>query len=304
MAAEWIGLSANRIVYTVPHRIAHVWSIPVSGALAGLRMDSATAGNQLVETISVSRDGKWLVYDSNVNGNADIYRVSTSGGSRQHLTNDKGPEYSPVISPNDSELVWHRWKGPERRIFVRAIDGDSEVEVFTEKGDKGTPQWSPDGNAIAGWDHLTTDGRIFVSRRDASAKWSKPRWLTVGQLPAWAPDGKTIAFLKYDGSIETIPVDSGARKVVYAPRAGADDPIAIYIAWSTSPDSLWFLARDKAGWGSIWSLKLTTGKKKQLARFHDPRKLIGLMLGTDQRRFYFTLDERSSNVSWAELVKR
>lgn len=79
---------------------------------------------------------------------------------------------------------------------------------------------------------------------------------------------------------------------------------AVFLAWTTSPDTLWFLAHDASGHGSIWSLSLGTGAKRPLVRLEDPARLIGPTLATDQRRFYFTLDERFSNISWAELEGR
>ena len=110
--------------------------------------------------------------------------------------------------------------------------------------------------------------------------------------------------MKNDGSIESIPADSGARKTLYTPRPGTDDPKADNLAWTSSPDTLWFLAHKKSGAGSIWSLALSSGARKLLARLDDPERLTGLTLATDQKYFYFTLDKRFSNVHWAELVKR
>jgi dipeptidyl aminopeptidase/acylaminoacyl peptidase len=173
-----------------------------------------------------------------------------------------------------------------------------------EPGDKGVPRWSPDGRSIAAWAHSTAEGEVFVMRRDASGLWKQQWRLKDAQLPVWSPDGRAIAFPRYDGSIQTIPADSGARRTVYAPRQGTDDPVAVFLAWTTSPDTLWFLAHDASGHGSIWSLSLGTGAKRLLVRLEDPARLIGPTLATDQRRFYFTLDERFSNISWTELEGR
>ena len=55
---------------------------------------------------------------------------------------------------------------------------------------------------------------------------------------------------------------------------------------------------------AIWSLNLKTGTKKLLVSIEDRTRLMGFTMVTYQRRFYFTLDERFSNVRWAELIKR
>jgi Tol biopolymer transport system component/DNA-binding SARP family transcriptional activator len=306
LMAEWIGLAANRIAYSVPHRRANIWTVPVP-RYKPASMAAATpltSGNQLVETVSTSRDGKWLVYDSNLRGNADIYRVPTSGGPAERLTHDERPEFAAALSPDDSELAWHRWVDGVRRVFVGKLDADSAREILPEPGDQGVPRWSPDGSSLAVWSHATAEGDVFVAKRDASGQWKESWRVKDAQLPVWSPDGKTIAFPRYDGSIQTIPADSGTRTTVYAPRQGTDDPIAVFLAWSTSPDTLWFLAPGASGRGGIWSLSLSTGAKRLLVRLDDPSRLIGPTLATDQRRFYFTRDERFSNISWAELVRR
>ena len=306
LRAEWIGLSANRIAYSFPQRRANIWTVPVPGNTPASMAPATpvTSGNQLIETVSTSRDGKWLVYDSNLRGNADIYRMPTSGGPAERLTRDERPEFAAALSPDDSELAWHRWVGGVRRVFVRKLDADSAREILPEPGDQGVPRWSPDGSSLAAWAHGTAEGDVFVATRDASGRWKESWRVRDAQLPVWSPDGKTIAFPRYDGSIQTIPAVSGARTTVYAPRPGTDDPIAVFLAWTTSPDTLWFLAPGASGRGGIWSLSLSTGAKRLLVRLDDPARLIGPTLATDQRRFYFTLDERFSNISWAELVRR
>ena len=44
-------------------------------------MRQITFGKQTIESMNVSRDEHWLAYDSNVNGNADIYRLSQMAGA-------------------------------------------------------------------------------------------------------------------------------------------------------------------------------------------------------------------------------
>jgi Tol biopolymer transport system component/DNA-binding SARP family transcriptional activator len=310
IVAEWIGLSANRIAYSRPNRHANIWAIPIPTAsvtdLASAQQ--VTTGTALIETLSVSPDGKWLVYDSNEKGNADIYRKSTSGGEPQRITTDNRPEYTASLSLNSNELAWQRWIDGKRRIVVGKVDGDGLVDensvdrILPDTDDHGGPSWSPDGSAIAGWKHDKSEGDMFVVRRDAAGKWGISWRRHDAQLPTWAPDGKTIVFPTFDGRIQTVPADSGEARTIYAPRTD-DDPLVLNLAWSRSPDTAYFIAHDKSGQGSIWSLVISTGERKLLAR-SDPKRPVGLTLATDQRRFYFTFDERYSNIWWAALEKK
>src|SRR5215831_6492890 len=94
--AESIDLSATRIAYSVPVRRANVWAVPVprdtvlSFSAVGTPI---TSGTDLIELLNVTPDGKWLIYDSNHYGNADIFRRRLDRDSAERLTDDRSPEY-------------------------------------------------------------------------------------------------------------------------------------------------------------------------------------------------------------------
>jgi Tol biopolymer transport system component/DNA-binding SARP family transcriptional activator len=308
LEAESIGLSRQRIAYSVRVRRANIWAIPIPvdtpATLA--RATQITSGNQIIEIMRASHDGRWLVYDSNRSGNADIYRMPITGGRAERLTDDPGEEYAADLSPDGRELVWQMFVKGERHLFVKNLDGGSARELIPDRGDKGVARWSPDGNALAGWSHIKEQGAVFVIHRDARGRWHSPAWmLEDSQLPVWSPDGKTIAFVRFDGSIATIPADSGARRTIYAPRPGHSDPMATYLAWSGDRDIIWFLGHEPDGGSGIWSFSIRSGRPRLLVRIDAPTgKSNGPSFTSDGRRFFFTLDERFSNVRWAELVKR
>jgi Tol biopolymer transport system component/DNA-binding SARP family transcriptional activator len=306
--AESISLSARRIAYSVPVRKQNIWAlrIPTNGPVTVASATPVTSGNQVIELVTVSRDGKWLVFDSNLRGNSDIYRMPTAGGAVERLTDDSRQEFAGTLSPDNRELAWQLWSNGERHLFVKTIDGGRPRQVDPAPGDQGVPRWSPEGSSLAAWSHATEQGAVFVLHRNARGEWQRPTWrLEDAQLPCWSPDGKTLAFVKFAGSIETISVDSGPRRVVYSPRSGTSDPVATFLAWGGDPNILWFLGQDPRGRGGIWELRIHEGRARPLVRFDDPMgRSNGAAFTTDGKQFYFTLDERLSNVRWAELVTR
>jgi Tol biopolymer transport system component/DNA-binding SARP family transcriptional activator len=309
LSAESIDLAARRIAYSVPVRRANVWSVPIPQdttlALSAVGKQ-ITSGTQLIELVNASADGKWLVFDSNLHGNADLFRLPIAGGSAERLTDDPRPEYAGTLSPDGRELVWQRWVNGARRLFWRRLDIDSAREISFGTDDQGVPHWSADARSLVAWSHATEEGAVFVMHRDARGAWQRPAWrLQGGQLPVWSPDDRSIAFIRSDGGIATIPADSGAQTVIYTPRPNSDDPIAAQTVWSLDPSTIWFIGSDARGRGGIWSVPARGGPVRLRVALDDPSgRAHGPAFTTDGSRFYFTLDERFSNLRWAELVDR
>ncbi|MEO5590571.1 MAG: BTAD domain-containing putative transcriptional regulator, partial [Gemmatimonadaceae bacterium] len=309
ITAESIDISSSRIAYSVPVRKANIWSValPADHALSLADARRVTTGTQLIELLSVSPDGKWIVFDSNLYGNADVFRMPVDGGPSERLTDDPRPEYMGGLSPDGRELALHRYVEGRRHVFVRNLEAGTEVEVnSSDPADNGGPRWSPDGNSLAIWKHIMERGETFVVSRDANGNWKSPRWkLAGGQLPVWSPDGRTLAMVRYDGGIDLIPADSGAQQHIYVRRPHSTDPIVSNLVWNLGPGTIWFIGSNESGHGGIWSVSARGGTLRLRVDLDDPSgRLHGPSLASDGKKFFFTIDERFSNMRWAELNRR
>ncbi|HEX6576584.1 MAG TPA: BTAD domain-containing putative transcriptional regulator [Gemmatimonadaceae bacterium] len=300
--AEFLSLSGNRIAYSVRSKRANIWTIPIprDGTVSMTAATQLTKGNQVIELVTASRDGKWLTYDSNLNGNSDIYRTPVNKDSSEAIATDPRQEFAAELSPDGREIAWQRWVDNKRHLFVKRLDSDSDFEILSDETDRGVPRWSRDGNSIVAWSHDNERGAIFLVKRDASGKWLKPSWrLDYGQLPQWSPDNREIAFVTLDGSIQSIPADSGAVKPIYSPRQG--DPLARFIVWVNS-GTIWMHGVSGPTQG-IWAVPLSTGRPRLLVRLDDSLgKSIGPAFTSDGKSFFFPLNERLSNIRVAELT--
>lgn len=307
ITAEFVSLSHDGLVYSVPSRRSnvHVLDIPERGVASVVDARPLTRGNQVVEVLDASRDGRWLVYDSDIRGLADLQRLRLAGGDVERLTDDPRPEFTGTLSPDGEELAYHRWEDGVRRVRVRRLRDGEVSEPAAVPGDQGVPRWSPRGDALAIWRHDAEPGSVFVVRRDADGRWQPPAWiLGDAQLPVWSPDGDSIAFLSLRGDVRVMPADSGPERVWYAPRPGSDDPLATFLAWRGPAHRLWFLGHRPSGMNGIWSLDPGSSEATLVADLTDPRgRRPGPSLTSDGRRWYFTLDERTSNLRWAAFEK-
>jgi Tol biopolymer transport system component len=142
-------------------------------------------------------------------------------------------------------------------------------------------------------------------RRDERGKWGAPRVLASDAWrPEWSPDGRTIAFVSpTDGRISLIPADSGTRRNVYVPGDG--DPPAELALFAPSGDALYFKSHgDASGRASFWSIPVAGGRPRLLIRFDDPAWSSNRFdFASDGKRFYFTVEDRQSDIWIADVEK-
>jgi Tol biopolymer transport system component len=280
LAAQSIAFSAKaeRLVYVAYAARANIWSLPVpSGAAidtSGAR--AVTSGDQIIEALRIPRDGRWLLYDSNLYLNAEIFRVPLAGGPPERLTTDPADDFAPDLSPNGREFAYHSWRTGTRDIFVRKIDGGSLQQVTSTQSQEGYPIWSPDGRALVFQDQFVEGGMsrgLFIVRRDASGNWSRPVLLRKGISPhgTWVSD-RALGY-PHNGALEIIAADSGTAHVAYTPRPGTSDPAVESVEAAENGRTLYFKSHDAEGRASIWAVAVAGGKPRLLVRFTDPSRV-------------------------------
>lgn len=312
LGAHTIAFSSDgaRLVYSVYQSRANIRSLPIpTGSPVDATTSTAvTSGNQTIEALRVSPDGEWLMFDSNLYGSADIFRIPVNGGAVERLTSDPADEFAPSLSPDGREFAYHSWRTGTRDIFVRAVSGGPEVQVTNTPAQESFPVWSPDGNALAYQDQ-TAEGAEHVGfmlvRRDASGKWGTPERRRSGTSRLmWSPDGSFIAYSRF-GAVEVMSSYSGEPRVVYAPTPNTNDPVARDVLVSDDGRTLYFKSIDGDGRAAIWSLPVSGGRPQLLVTFGDlsrPSSRPDFAAGAG--RFFFTLEERESDIWVADIVAR
>ena len=125
-----------------------------------------TTGTQHIEAVSVSRDAKWLAFDSDWQGNSDLYVMPLGGGEPRQVTTDPSYDFHPVWSPDGKELAFHTWRNESRDVFVVPVGGGEEVMAAGGPNMERYPDWSP-------------DGRHIVYSSDAAGGASSSSWTAV-----------------------------------------------------------------------------------------------------------------------------
>ncbi len=310
LGAQSISISANggRIAYAVYSDKANIWSLPVPShpPVSTAAATPVTTGSQVIESVSLSRDGRWLYYDSDRAGTADVYRKLLAGGDSERLTTDPADDFAPVPSPDGREVVFHSWRSGSRDVYVLPLDGRPLQRVTSSPGQELLAVWSPDGSALA-YQAGYEEGSIWLVRRQGNDTWGKPvQRAATGFSPAWSPDGKRLAYAtgRPAVSLSLIAVDSGAPQLLVdgsqPGRPRVEEPY-----WSADGRTIYFKSHDVKGNASIWSIPSVGGTPRLLVRFDDPARPSYRDAWTiGGNRIYFPIQDRQSDVWVMESESR
>ena len=155
--------------------------------------DPVTTGAQVIEWHRVSRDGKWILYDSDRSGKSNIYRVPVGGGQPEQLTHESFDVFAPDLSPDGKLLAYHSWRNGNRDIEVRPLDGGPVEFVTTSPQQERYAVWSSDGRTLSFLSSQSGPIEGYVTRRLGAGKWSPPRRVVTKGASggSWSPDGCT-----------------------------------------------------------------------------------------------------------------
>ena len=299
-----VTADTRRMAYSVYTAEANIWSlpIPVDGAVGLAGAIQLTFGRQIVESVRPSPDGLWLVYDSDVSGNSDIWRLPLAGGAPEQLTNDSRFEFSPDMSPDGREIAYHAFQDGSREIFVKELESGMVTQLTSgSEYSEVAPRWSPDGSSLVYGNYIGGDVPLvggWIIQRDSSGTWGESEVLTTGpRLNNWSADGR------YMSSVGASVIFDVQNREIRALRTEVEGEVPGQAYWSQDQSTLYFKTSYSGGAVEICSISVSTGEERTLVRFDDPRRvsLRGDFSG-DDNRFYFTLDDRWSDVWLAEMT--
>jgi Tol biopolymer transport system component/DNA-binding winged helix-turn-helix (wHTH) protein len=186
-------------------RLVYVSLASGTGNLWEMRPDGSnpkqlTTDAQAKEGISVSLDGRYIVFASGRSGDYNIWRADADGSNLKQLTDGKGDLF-PHFSPDNRWVVFQRGAGlVTPTLWKVPVDGGQAVQLTDTRVQK--PRVSPDGKLVAYY-YLGPDtsgesrwsiGVVPLEGGRRLKSFAFPPMVSE-RLVRWTPDGKAVAYL-------------------------------------------------------------------------------------------------------------
>ena len=294
--------------YSVLTIVANVWATPLSGLPQKVSPRSLTSGSQTIESLAVSPDAQWLAYDSNLNGNQDIYKIPVDGGEPQQLTHNQADDFAPAWSPDGKHLTYHTLLKGNRDIYIMDASGGNHVPILDTPVEELSGIWDPAGDRIL---FYTFPNLIFDIRRK-NGQWGERRKLFNSSIFGISPDGKNLLSGSGPGEL-CASCPSG----LYVMDSIGKNPVRIplpdfvmsrfaapgWITWSRTGD-IYFAFFEKDGSSSIWRIARNGNAELVLHLTDSDRQLYRGAFDVDSKSLYYIIGDRQSDIWTMELKKQ
>jgi Tol biopolymer transport system component len=147
--------------------------------------------------------GPLIAFESDEDGNKEIYAAQPTGGSRWRLTHHAAMDWAPAWDPDGQRLAFVSDRDGFMDIYVVSRQGGGVRNLTQSPAQDSGPAWSPDGQRIAFDSDRDRNLEIYVVNVDGTGLTNLSRHSAHDGDPGWSSDGQWIAFeTNRDGNFE------------------------------------------------------------------------------------------------------
>jgi eukaryotic-like serine/threonine-protein kinase len=231
---------------------------------------------QSVETVTFSKDGRWIAYVSYPEG--VLWRSRPDGTERLRLTDPPFYPLNPRWSPDGKQIAyWGRKVGEPVKMFTISADGGNPEQLLKDDPlSCAEPNWSPDGNRILFTEQAIRSGTPLLKVLDLQTHDVTTVAGSVGYTsPRWSPDGKHIvAMTPNEQELALFDFETGTWSDLVNMPLGFPN-------WSRDGRSVYFLRVPEHA--SVLRIRISDRKLEQVAdlKNFEPTGWWGIWLGLD-----------------------
>jgi len=144
-----------------------------------------------------------IAFDSNRDGNEEIYVINPDGTGETRLTNNPASQHHASWSPNGTKIAFNNHQDGNTEIYVMNADGTGQTNLTNNSAEDAGPGWSPDGTRIAFASNRDGNFEIYIMNADGTGQTRITNNPEGDGEPDWSPDGTKIASAKtHAGNIQ------------------------------------------------------------------------------------------------------
>ena len=180
----------RRIVFTAfVDQSVTLWTVDSDGGSQKQLLPSGNVNDQL----SVTTDGRYIVFHSDRHGGSEIWRANIDGGDMKQLTTG-GNNSQPHVSPDGKWVVYRSGNDDLGTLWRISLDGGTPARILAKAAS--WPRISPDGKLIAcAYGESEEKLAIFSFEGGQPIElFDLPRLANLNGGPRWTPDGKAVTY--------------------------------------------------------------------------------------------------------------
>jgi len=205
-----------------------------------------------------------IVFQSDRNGNWDIYAMNVDGSNLIQLTDNPAEDGYPVWSPDGTKIVFESKRDGSFAIYLMNADGSEQTRLTNHPSNNFNPEWSPDGKKIVFSSDRDGSNELYIMNVDGSeviqvTDTKVPRG--ENGIAAWSPDGKRLAYTGkrwFGWDVYVMTLDhTEDQKLTDGHGACRPD-------WSPDGKKIAYVTSKADGKGDIWIMNLDGSAKTRV----------------------------------------
>lgn len=153
--------------------------------------------------VSVSPDGKWILFTRQIEGRLDLWRMRADGSDEQKITNTpEWQEGGAFYMPDSETIIYRAWKrqdeekrGRSMTLFTIKHDGSGRKQHTNDDGVNWAPYPAPDGKHAVFAKMLPPHNfEVFLINLQTGKQKQLTDHKGFDGFPSISPDGKTLSF--------------------------------------------------------------------------------------------------------------
>jgi Tol biopolymer transport system component len=231
------------------------------------------------------------VFESNRDGNSEIYALNLANQSLTRLTNNTAQDMQPALAPDSVQVAYVSNQDGNNEIYLGGVDRRVPLNLTNSAADDQQPAWSPDGNWIAFTSNRDGNQEIYIMRKDGSdmhnltnnpANDFSPTWFSVGGIVG---SEDWIAFTSTrDGNQEVYKVRPDGSGLTNLTRNPAND----YSPSGLVGGDLLAFVTDRDGNPEIYTMNANGGAQTNITR--NPAQDLDPSIGSTGNWIAFSTD--------------